>query len=427
MSEPTLSAAPAGLPAATRGEMKQRILFVDDEPNVRDGLRRMLWPMRHEWDVSFAGGAQEALERLAQNECDVLITDMRMPGLSGAALLQEVMKRYPKVVRIILSGQSDEAAGLSAVGAAHQYLTKPCGADVLINTIKRTAGLRDVLNSDALKELVAQIENLPSLPTAYVELLEELKSDEPSIPRAAQIISRDVAMTAKILQLANSAFFAFRTRVTSPVRAVTLLGLRTTKDLVLSAQVFSEFDTSKVPGFSIEALIAHCVAVAAYAKAIAGAEAHDRRLVDDAFLAGMLHDLGKLALADRLAERYCSVMELVHQQGITAEQAERDVLGASHAEVGAYLLGFWGLPDPVVEALAFHHDPLRSANPRFAPLTAVHSANAIHHLLSAEQGHRKAWAAPPVSNPYLEEIGLARRCNAWIELCRAVPLEVPAA
>jgi len=400
--------------------MKTKILFVDDEPNVQQGLQRMLRPMRHEWDVRFARSGAEALDLLAADTFDVVLSDMRMPGMDGRQLLSEVMRRHPKVVRIILSGQADEAAGLSAVGIAHQYLSKPCKADDLIGTIRRACGLRGFLSSEGLKELISQIKNLPSVPGIYVQLLEELKSPEPSIPRAAELISRDVAMTAKILHLANSAFFAFRVRVTTPTRAVTLLGLRITKDLALSAQVFSEFDTSKIPGFDIHRVVAHSTATAAYAKAIAAAEGRDRQTLDDAFLSGMLHDVGRLVLADRLPERYGAVLELVREQSVPLVQAERDLLGATHGEVGAYLLGLWGLPDPIVETVAYHHRPLESDNEHFGPLAAVHIADAVERHFRAGKGAR---GRPDISEAYLEKLGRLTHVRDWLELCDGVQIE----
>src|SRR5262245_37814840 len=99
----------------------KKILFVDDEPNVLQGLERMLRSMRHEWEMQFAMSGPAALERLAEQTFDVIVSDMRMPGMTGAQLLTEVSQRHPHIVRIILSGQADQEDILRSVGPTHQY------------------------------------------------------------------------------------------------------------------------------------------------------------------------------------------------------------------------------------------------------------------------------------------------------------------
>src|SRR5216683_1384998 len=229
--------------------MKKRILFVDDEVNVLQGLRRMLNPMRHEWEMVFVESGQEALALLAQAPCDVIVSDMRMPGsdmrmpgMDGTQLLTQVMERFPLTVRIILSGYADSAMILKAVGPVHQYLAKPCDAATLQLTIARACALRSLLADPTLQGLVAGMQTLPSLPTLYLEVLEAVQDPQGSLERVGDIMSRDISMTAKMLQLVNSAFFGLRRHVSNPGEAVKLLGLDTIKALILSMQVFSRFD-----------------------------------------------------------------------------------------------------------------------------------------------------------------------------------------
>ena len=156
--------------------MKSKILFVDDEENVIHGLKRMLRTMRHEWDMGFAMSGQGALDILDGEPYDVLVTDMRMPAMSGTQLLNEVMNRYPHMVRIVLSGNADQEMILKSVRSAHQYLSKPCSPEILKSTVARAHALRGVLADDSLKGLVSGIETLPSLPSLYVEIMEALQS-----------------------------------------------------------------------------------------------------------------------------------------------------------------------------------------------------------------------------------------------------------
>jgi len=386
------------------------ILFVDDEPNVLDGLRRMLRPMRAEWDMSFARSGHEALEVLAAKRFDVIVSDMRMPGMDGAELLTEVRRRYPNVVRIALSGHSQKEMILRSVGPTHQYLAKPCDAQTLKDTITRACALRDLLADEALQGLVSQLTTLPSLPDLYIEIVEELQREDASIQKVGRIISKDVGMTAKVLQLVNSAFFGLRRHVSDPSQAVCLLGLETIKALVLSIHVFSKLEQANVAGFSLQRLWEHSMVTGTLAKRIAAEQDSDEKTADHALMAGLLHDAGKLVLAANLPEQYGKVLALAEMKAVSQGEAEKEVFGTTHAEVGAYLLGLWGLPGPIVEAIAFHHRPTESLANSFAPLTAVHVANALEH---AQQNDGQA---DRLDGEYLSVVGLADQLPAWREM-----------
>ena len=391
----------------------KRILFVDDEPNVLDGLRRMLRPMREEWEIACASGGEEALAILAEELFDVVVSDMRMPGMDGAQLLSEVKQRYPQVIRVVLSGYSEKETVLRSVGPTHQYLAKPCDPEQLRDVIGRACALRDLLSEDTLRGLVSQMSTIPSLPQTYTEIIEELQSPDASIKKVGQIISKDVGMTAKILQLVNSAFFGLRHHVSDPSQAASFLGVDTLKALVLSVHIFSQLDDVKIEGFSLDALWNHSAATGALAKRIADAEGCAEHIRDYALLAGLLHDAGKLVIAANLPERYGTVLASAKCEALDLWEAERKILTNTHAEVGAYLFGLWGLPDSIVEAVAFHHDPSKCPGTDFTPLVAVHAANAIDHE------HDPAWKEQNTGlfdMEYIAQLGLADRLPAWREL-----------
>jgi putative nucleotidyltransferase with HDIG domain len=216
---------------------------------------------------------------------------------------------------------------------------------------------------------------LPSVPSLYLEMAEELQSPEPSIQKVGQIIARDPGMTAKILQLANSAFFGLRRRLSNPADAVAYLGLDHVQHLFLAVHAFSQFTPPPTTSFSIELLWEHSVATAALAKSIAKQEEASKDIIEDAFTAGLLHDIGKLMLACRLSRSHAEAAYRAKMRGIPLWVAEHEVLSATHAEVGAYLLGLWGLPDGVVESVAYHHCPVNCANNSFCALTALHAAD----------------------------------------------------
>jgi HD-like signal output (HDOD) protein len=390
-----------------------KVLFVDDEPNVLEGLRRMLRPLRHEWLMDFASGGPEALGLLAQSKFDVIVTDMRMPGMDGADLLGQVRGRYPHMVRIILTGQCSREAVFRAVKVAHRQLNKPCETDVLKATVMRACALSDLLKNPTLVTLASRLESLPSLPAMYAEVIQELEAPEPNLQKVGKIISRDVGMTAKILQMVHSAFFGPRFHVANATHAVVCLGSETTKMLVLAANIFSKFDPAALQPFSIDAVWSHSQAVGKLAGAIARAEQAEQKVIEHSCMAGMLHDAGKLVLAGYLPELYKKSLALAHTNQVTVAEAEREILGASHADIGAYLLGLWGLPDLIVEAVAWHHRPRECPAPALSPLTAVHVANALLHEGEEEAGKPPAAA---VDGEYLNQLGLAHRLGTWREL-----------
>jgi len=398
--------------------VKLKILFVDDEPHVLQGLQRMMRSMRDKWEITTAAGGPEALDLLSRQSFDVVVSDMRMPGMDGVQLLGEVQKRYPEVVRIILSGQSDQEMVLQSVRPAHQYLAKPCSDEVLKSSIERSCGLRNLLANKSLKQLISRIDSIPSLPALYLEILQELDSPYSSIHKIGAIISRDIGMTAKILQLVNSAFFGYRRHISSPAQAVELLGLETIKALVLSVKIFSQMDRSSMRVLAVDRIWAHSLATGVFARTIATAEKCERAVVDDAFMGGMLHDAGKLILAANLSRQYKEVLTGPRGNGGSVLEAERQTFGVTHAEVGAYLLALWGLPFNIVEATAFHHIPGRCPHKELGVLSAVHAGCSLEHALHGEED-----ADNQLDVAYLTELKILHRLPDWQDLCQQAASE----
>jgi len=334
----------------------KRIIFVDDEVNVLEGLRRMLFSMSDEWDMKFAESGKQALDVMKDEPFDVIVSDMRMPGMDGAQLLMQVKQLYPQTIRFVLTGQADDETALRAAGTTHQFMSKPCNPEELQTLIKRALSLRERLNDESVKEMVGTLDSLPSLPKLYEELLDELLSPDPSVKAIATIIGKDVAMSAKVLQLVNSAFFGLRNEVTDVAQAASLLGIEIIKALVLMVSALSSASGGRLPSsFSLDEAATHGMGVAARAQAIARTLTDNKHKVQDAFTAGLLHDIGKLVLAANCRTEYGKVLSRVNRGEMSLWEAEKEVFGSTHSEVGAYLLGIWGLPDSIVEAVAFHH------------------------------------------------------------------------
>lgn len=390
--------------------MKKQVLFVDDEEMVLQGLQRSMRAMRNDWDMTFVDSGAKALAFLEKTPVDVVVSDMRMPGMNGAQLLGEVMQRFPKTVRLILSGHADQELILQCVGSTHQFLSKPCDPEALRATIHRAMDLESAVKNVRLQQLVARMDHLPSVPSLYSEIVDKMNDPEAALEDVGVIIAKDPGMTAKILKLVNSAFFGLRREVSSPTDAAGFLGLDTIKSLVLSLHAFSQYDSIKTEGFSLAALWNHSLATAAAAKRIAQLEKADLKTTDQAFAAGLLHDTGKTVLAFNFPSNYGKTIAIAQAQGLDLLVAEQEAFGANHADVGGYLLGLWGLPVPVVDAIALHHQPKQSADAGFTPLTAVHAANA---LVKRGGGTLPAWDLD-----YLGRLSLGDHATVWQkELC----------
>lgn len=390
---------------------------MDDESEVLDGLRRMLRSQRKEWICAFADSGPKALEMLSgEDKFDLVVSDMRMPGMDGAQLLEEVRKRHPYMVRIILSGQSDHDTIMTSVKPAHQFLAKPIEQDALLSVLRKSLALQEVLANESLAKLLSEVEALPALPAVYTRLMDEIESDDSSLEVIGGIIEQDIGMTANILKVVNSAFFGIPRKIEKPAQAVSLLGLDVVKALVLSYQLFSSFDLSKIKAFSFELLWKHSVATGGLAKLIAQEEGLKKDQVDEAFFAGMLHDVGKLPLSAFASEHYNHILALVRQEDRLLWEVEMETIGTSHAEAGAFLMGLWGMPEAVTSAIAFHHRPSLLPEESFSPLTAVHAANILEHDLVV---HNKNYARPQWDDDYLSRLGLEDRIPAWSEACKA--------
>ncbi|CCH47902.1 response regulator [Pseudodesulfovibrio piezophilus] len=352
------------------------ILFVDDEPNVLAALKRMLRAKHDEWAMDFIESGSKATRMLEEKTYDVIISDIRMPGMDGAELLTRVKEKYPGIIRIALSGQVDLNEVIRSIRAVHQYISKPCEADNLIEKIEGALLSRSVLTDETMLNLVTEIESLPVIPRVFQEIQLELNSKAPSIDKIASFITQDVGLVAKILNLVNSPFFGLPSHIASVHQAITMLGLETIESLVLSTHLFSMYDESTLPNFNLTLLWEHCFRVSNIARLIAECEGEDRRLVTQCRMAGLLHDVGKLILASYFPDKYGAVLNIAATKGGPVYDLERKVYKTSHAEVGAYLMGLWGVSPEVVHGIGYHH----SHNKMDRSLTMYLSvANIIDH------------------------------------------------
>ena len=384
----------------------KRVLFVDDEPQVLQGLRVSLYARRKEWDMHFAADGAQAIELMRGSPFDALVTDLRMPGINGTALVAWTRTNSPDTIRIVLSGYADEEQSRQLVSVAHRYLSKPCEPTRLEECIDRCLTTRALIQSDELRIQLGSVGTLPPIPATFAALQRALADPSTDSSKIAVIVQKDTAIAAKVLQACNSAFFRLPRRVASIQQAVSYLGLSTVRSMVLSAELFKA-GQSVCAALDLGQLQRHALSVAALARSLIVEPVR----AEEAFLAGLLHDVGFLLLGRLFKDKMQLALE-ASAAGMMLTEAERTFVGVDHGTAGAYLLGLWGLPFEVVEAVAHHEDPASMA--RTSP-DAQSAIGVAHALLSAI---RPADLAPyeqttPIDDDQLRRIGVL---SSWESL-----------
>lgn len=361
--------------------MKKRILFVDDARHILNSLRLSLRGMSDTWDVVFALGGEEAVGILQRSRFDLMVTDIRMPGIDGSHLLDLACREYPSMGRVVLSGYSEGDCVLKNIPLAHQYLSKPCTTEELLSTISNALTRGDTLDNDRMKEIVSNLKSLPALPAVYGELVAALENRDTSWKEVCAILNKDMALVATVLRVANCAVFGLCGKVTSLDHAVKLLGMQTLRTLVLSTHLFSMFDQRTMPAFSVSRLWNHSIRVSNFAKIIATNEHMPSSFIEDCNIAGMLHDIGKVILSVMIPEEFKKVIEIVKTENITVHEAEKELLNTTHADVGSYLMGLWGFSDTQIETVRFHHTEIQNHSNSATIQSIIYASNILDHEL----------------------------------------------
>jgi putative nucleotidyltransferase with HDIG domain len=391
---------------------RRLILFValspEDAQRAAEGLKKK----SRRWRLAFAPTTADAVQQLRGTPFDCVVMNLQARGIDPHRFFKEVMETSPEALRIGLT-EPDERRSLQQSGApVHQFLSRPLDPMILTAVLARAFAGQDFLLQEHFRKLVDSITSLPVLPAAYSAVMAELNSTDPSLERIGELIATDLGLSAKVLQLVNSAFFGLARPIAHPSEAATFLGTETIKSLVLALSVFSQFSLVRLKEFDPEELWQHCWTTGAIARRLCEFEETERAIADEAFMAGLLHDMGKLILAANYPALLEQNMAEAARKKIGLWEQEFLVHGASHAELGGFILRRWGLPQGVIDAVTFHHRPMLARIRTFSAVTAVHLANTLPRLLSPSQDSTQS----TVDLGYLRALGLEERLEEWKQI-----------
>ena len=390
--------------------MKTRILCIDDDKDVLEAYTNALASHAGEWEVERFTNPDEALIAIENSSADVVVASYKLSEHDGIDFLKQAARLKPDSQRFIAAAEEDKDKVEAGLGSIYQYLPKPCSPDRLITEIQRCLAIDTWLGNDKIKQLVAKMGEFPSLPPMYLKVVNALNSRNASTDQIGHAISGDIAISAKLLQVVNSSYYGFEEKISDITQAVGILGIEAVKNLVLAIQVFGKLGRSPDQKALTDQLWHHSMSVAVAAKRIARYETGKDKLAEEAYTAGLLHDLGKLVMINAAPEDFDKARALAKKQSLPAWQAEKATFGCNHAETGAYVLARWGMPAAVVEAVALHHEPYNTSGTSFSSLSAVHVANAL--VWERKPGDQPSPDAKP-DEDFLAEIGRAASWETW--------------
>jgi HD-like signal output (HDOD) protein len=358
--------------------------------------------------MKFAEGATAALELMAEQPVDVIVSDFRMPGLDGGQLLAEVRRRHPDTARLILSGQTAEEDMIRVVALAHQFLSKPCGPEELMAAVERALRLRRELAGEQVRTEMQGFESLPNASSALHRLIDTLERPGADGQAVADVLERDASLTATVLQQLSTLFCDPGSPVTSLEEALDRFGLQPVRSLALWSEIARGFPLpDRVSRKWLGLLHAHALETALLARRLAVPEARD-----EAFCAGLLHECGQLIFAVCRPDLLSAHLRLRDREARLMVEVERETFGVTHAQAGAHLLSVWGFPMDIIDAAAHHADTITpSPSPRLVTSEAVRLAHAVVEAerirLCTPAGSRT------VDDTLLEQVGVLSQVRAW--------------
>jgi putative nucleotidyltransferase with HDIG domain len=391
----------------------QKVLLVDDNPNILYSFKRALHTGSNQWTILTAESAEDALAIMSQESIDIIISDLRMPVMDGVALLKIVAQKSPTTLRIAITGDANSELCQQATLVAHQFIAKPIEPQELARIINEAVGASGLVMKPEIKRAILKIANLPSQPGLYNQLVAELNKPEVDLEYVASVISQDISMTAKILQLVNSAYFGLAREVKEVSQAVFYLGVETIRDLSFSIHLFSQFDQNLIERSGLANLWDHSLRVASCSRAIVASTIGDKKAIAGAFTAGLLHDIGKLILGTTSPAFYGSLLAQNIEDPLQYLVREKSEFGSTHADIGAYLLGSWGLPRDIIKAVLSHHSFKTLDSNNFSTCLAVWFANEFVNVYG-DSAHDEYFK---LTDEMLQNRMLSSHVEIWSNAC----------
>ena len=382
------------------------ILFVEEERGLEERIRRF----RAEaptFELFSCASPEIALDLLQQRTFQCVVADFGEDAKRCTEFLHRVSEQVPEVIRFALLAAPEEGAmTLPEIETANQTLSESVPADDLFSALNSAMEIAArSIQAPELNRLLSGFSKLPSAPTLYFDLKELLDDPDSDNRQVAALVSTDPVVSARILRLANSAFYGLPRTVTEVHEAVTYLGTGMISALVLTIHIYQQLP---IPGFNIEALWKHGMAISALARQTARQIGCRGQEIGAAGTAGLLHDMGQLVFLYNLPERYVPLFRQAGDDERRLVELEREAFGVDHAELCAHLISLWGLPENVVEAVAGHHQPLDAGSGVVAsPAEALRIAEwMMHTALNPPTGTDGRTSGPdrPEIPPQFEEI-----------------------
>jgi HD-like signal output (HDOD) protein len=361
--------------------------------------------------VSAFEHAEPLLEHLAQHPVDVVVAAGDLADNACPGLLRQVQLRHPQVLRVVATDR-DGADVFRRVPYAHQFFERSAPPSALGKAVSQCMDVKGLLGRAELRALVSSSNALPAAPKLYAELIDLLADPRCSMLKVVSVIERDVGMSTRLMQLVSSAFFGLSTQITSLGACVGYLGLEAIRSLVLSAEI-SQLYPGSVPGLSAERIHSRALATSRLARRLASNVADEGH----AFIAGLLHGVGQLVLASRAPQKLTEALELSAARGLSQADAEQEVLGATSAQVGAYLLALWGQPLVVVRAIAYQDLPEICDESRIGLATVIYLGKRLSQNWDTQLGPAST-AVDVLNEPFLARVHALDSLPRFRELAR---------
>lgn len=366
--------------------MKTSILFVTTDEKLMSELIRNIVPIQDDYTIFFADNGERCLQILANNKIDFVFSSANIIMPTGANILNEIKRLFPEVIRFALVPNLDNQTVAQISQYVHQLVPPPYTKETIVERIQRTLHIQKILNNEKVVNLVKNTTTLPSLPEIYIQIEQETAKPDFSLIKIANLISKDPNLTAKILQIVNSAYFGLQKEVTNINFALSYLGVNVIKSLIFYIHLFSHFKITSENRKHLEKFWQHSLVVASNSYHLANKYLQEKYEIDSSYTAGVLHDVGKFILLNTYTYPQ-NIILLAEQKAIDNLEAELEIYECTHAEIGAYLLGLWGFPLHIVEAVAYHHQPSLLNKSKLNLATIIHLADFLYYVPRLDVEH----------------------------------------